>query len=454
MKLSQKLSQRQIISPRLQLSLRLLTLNNVALEEAIAAELENNPVLERESGSEESNEAPTPVTHETSETFNWREYFESNPWVGGADEEGNADTVSTLAEPPDNLTVHLLKQLEAYREEADYELAANIVYALDDDGYLRTPTADLARELGVDETRLVTVLTRIIQKLDPPGVGARDLRECLLIQWRLAGGGAPPLAGVIIEKYLDEIPRKSNVELAALLNSRPEEVEEALAFIRALEPRPGRPFGSTTALAIVPDLRVELGDEGVEVTLLNDPAARLYISPYYRDLIDGEVDAETRRFVRGRIAAATWFIRALHQRRRTLEEVTREVFKKQKAFLEEGEIAIQPLTMEEVASALGVHVSTVSRAVAGKVVETPMGLFPLRRFFTVAVKGDAGDVSPERVKSLLAEIIAEEDKDHPLSDAALAAALARRGVYVARRTVSKYRQELGIGARYERARRV
>jgi RNA polymerase sigma-54 factor len=458
MKLSQKLEHRQIISQRLQQSLRLLTLSNLEIEAAIEEELEVNPVLEWEPSRTGAAEAGTPA--DRVENIDWQSFFEaSSPggYFSEADGDEDFDRFATAAGPEVSLTEHLLRQLEAWGAEGrEFEVAEGIISSLSRDGYLRTKAAALAEELGVKPAEVERVLVDIVQRFDPPGVGARDLREALYIQWRDAGDDAPPLAGVIIGKHLNALASKTTDELAVLLDAPPEEVDLAVKFILALEPRPGRAFGSEANPVLVPDIRVRLVDDEVEITLLDDRVGRLYISPRYRELLAnvGGQDEEAARFVKQRLTAAASFIRAINQRRRTIEKVVTAIFEHQRAFLEVGEPGLKPLTMEDIADRVGFHVSTVSRAVASKVADTPTGVFPMKHFFTGKVAGSAGEVSVGKVKSLLQDVIDDEDKAAPLSDEELAAELSRRGANVARRTVAKYRKELRIPGKHERKKRI
>ncbi|NIT36578.1 MAG: RNA polymerase factor sigma-54 [candidate division Zixibacteria bacterium] len=457
MRLTQRLEQRQIISPRLQQSLRLLTLNNVELEAAIEAELEVNPLLEWEPEAFNLGE-DVPSSPARLENIDWQDYFETAS-RGGYFTEGREefDQLAAASGPPATLAEHLIRQLEVSELSGrDFELAACAVSALDRDGYLRLPLAALAGEVGTSEDELERVLIEIVQRLDPPGVGARDLREALSLQWRAAGDEAPALAGVIIDKRLEAFVNKSPAELARSLKVPLEELEAAVAYIKSLEPRPGRAFGGEINPVLLPDIRVDLEDGDVEITLLDDRLGRLYISPGYRDLLaaDDGSDEEAARFLKYRLTAAASFIRAVHQRRRTLEKIAAAIFERQRDFLTVGEPGLKPLTMEEVADQVGFHVSTVSRAVANKTADTPTGVFPLKLFFTGKVDASEGPMSVEHVKSLLRDIIDVEDKSAPLSDEELAAALAGRGVRVARRTVAKYRKELKLPGKHDRKKRI
>jgi len=442
----------------MQQSLRLLTLNNVELDAAIAAEVEANPTLERDA---EADLAPAAekVGPSELENLDWQEYFEDAGYAPAAEGAGEAyDPFARLAQPQESLTQHLARQLEMSVEDApELELALELVTALDGDGYLRVPLAALAEETDASEAELERVLTNVVQKLEPAGAGARDLRECLDLQWR-AGGETPALAGVIIERHLAELATKPAAALAALLKATPEETAAAVAYIRSLEPRPGRSFGAEVNVAVVPDVKVELVAGKPRVTVLDDAVGRLFVSPYYRGLL-GNTDNATRRFLRTKLAAAAWFVRAVHQRRRTLEKVAAAVFETQRDFLTEGRAGLKPLGMKDVAARVDLHISTVSRAVADKVIDTPQGNYALRYFFTGALaatgaEGQTDAVAVGKVKALLAELVANENKTDPLSDENLVTALRVQGVRAARRTVAKYRQELKIPGKYERQARV
>jgi len=433
-------------------------MNNLEVESAIDEELTSNPALEREPAAFETGGGAEPVPAPAAETIDWQEYFESAGEPGSPEtEEPYYDPLANKAGPPVTLAAYLRRQLEVvYADDERYDLALAVTGALDEDGYFRDPPAAFAAAQGVGEEEVVAVLTEIVQRLDPPGVGARDLREALFLQWRAAADEAPPLAGVLIADHLGEIPKRTAEEFAASLGVPPEEVAGALAFIRSLEPRPGRPFGGEANVAVVPDLSAELSGGRLKITFLDEPSGRLYVSPLYRELLapGAPVDEKTRRYLRARVAAAAWFVRALHQRRRTMEKVARAVFERQRDFLTKGAEGLKPLTMDGVAGEVDLHVSTVSRAVAGKTVDTPVGIFPLKYFFTASARADEGDFSVGRVKAVLADIVAAEDPRHSLSDEELAAALAARGVHIARRTVAKYRTQLKIPGKHERTRRV
>jgi RNA polymerase sigma-54 factor len=447
-----KLEQRQVISMRLQQALQMLALTGIELTDRIEQELESNPALEME--REEG--AIIPLSDGRSrgltEDIDWDDYFDGTggPYVQETDE--TYDPLANQPARPESLTEHLTRQLEVIcDDEGTFSVAFAIVTALDLDGYMRIPVEELAGEIRADPTEVERVLTGVVQELDPPGVGARDLRECLLVQWRLMPQ-PNALTGRIIEEHLGDIGHITPSVLADKLGADEADVVEAIEIIKSMEPRPGRAFGHSRNVPLIPDITVDLVDGNVRVRIDDDAGSRLYISPKYKNLLVNykNLDEKTKKYLQERVRAAAWFIRAIHQRRRTMRKVAVAVFEHQRDFLERGPMGLKPLTMEDVADEVGVHVSTVSRAAAGKVVDTPGGIYPLRYFFTGAVAGDRGDVAVEKVKALLREIIEDEDPKAPYSDEALAGKLAEKGVYIARRTVAKYRKELNIPPKHER----
>jgi RNA polymerase sigma-54 factor len=450
-----KLEQRQVISMRLQQALRMLTLTNVELAERIEEELESNPALEIERDDGAAIPLGDGRRGTRAEEIDWNDYFDGGAGGSAAFVEETEEPYDPIANQPaqsESLVEHLTRQLEVIcDDEKTFDVAFAITASLDANGYLRVTVEELAEETGADPAEVNRVLLDVVQQLDPPGVGARDLRECLLIQWRLTHE-PDPLVGRLIEGYLDEIGRMSPGLLAEKLAADEADVVKALEVIRGMEPRPGRSFGSSRNLPLVPDVIVDLVNDEVRIRIEDDPGSRLFISPKYKNLLLDykNLDPNTKKYLKERIKAAAWFIRAVHQRRRTIRKVAKAVFEHQKDFLERGPTGLKPLSMEDVADEVGVHVSTVSRATAGKVADTPGGIYPLRYFFTGAVAGDRGDVAVEKVKTLLREIVSEEDPTAPYSDEVITRKLEEKGVYIARRTVAKYRKELDIPPRHER----
>lgn len=447
-----KLEQRQVISLRLQQALQMLTLNTVELADRVQEELELNPALELDQGEGAAIPLSDGDLGPKIADVDWSDYFDgaTGPFIRETDEP--YDPLANRPAGDVSLTEHLVRQLEVICDDEEvFETAVGIVSAIDNDGYLTISAEELAAELGKYPEEVERVLTEVIHELDPPGVGARDLRECLLVQWRLTRD-RDPLAGRIIAEALADIAKKGPAFVAAEFGASVEDVAGAIELIRSMEPRPGRAFGATRNTPVVPDITVELVEGEVLVRVEDDAGGRLYISPKYKNLLLNQknLDAKTKKYLQERIRAAAWFIRAVHQRRRTVRKVAEAVFSYQRDFLERGPLGLKPLTMEEVADDVGVHVSTVSRAAAGKAVDTPRGIYPFKYFFTGGVRGDRGEVAAEKVKVILNDIIDEEDPAAPYSDEALAGKLAEKGIYIARRTVAKYRNEMNIPPKHER----
>ncbi len=448
-----KMEQRQVISMRLQQALQMLALTGMELAERIEQELESNPALEIDQEDNEPVDGGGNRRQTSIEDIDWASYFDGN--VGPTYIRETDQPYDPLRNQPaakESLIEHLTRQLEVIcDDEETFNIAMGIATALDNDGYLRLAVDELAGELDATAAEVERVLVNVVQELDPPGVGARDLRECLLIQW-CTMSDPDALVGRIIEEALGDVGNKSPALVAADLGVDEADVVEALEVIRSFEPCPGRSFGASGNVPLIPDITVDLVDGEVQIRVEEDAGSRLYISPKYKNLLLDykNLDSKTKKYLRDRIKAAAWFIRAVHKRRQTVRKVTKAIFEHQKDFIERGPAGLKPLTMEDVAGEVGVHVSTVSRATAGKIVDTRRGIYPLKYFFTGAISGDRGNVAVEKVKVFLRNIVAKEDPIAPLSDEALAKELARRGIYIARRTVAKYRKEMGIPPKHER----
>ncbi len=333
--------------------------------------------------------------------------------------------------------------------EAIVQAGKAIIDEIDDDGYLRASLdqwpLDEAAPFAAED--LAEALWRI-QQLDPSGVGARDLKECLLIQLdrEAQAGRDMSLERALVERYLRDIEMNHIPVIARKTGRTVAEVQAAIDNLSHLHPHPGRLVGGESAPIIVPDVIVDIQDDRLVVTMADDQMPVLQISSDYRSLArDRQVDKQAKEFLRSNIQSAQWLIQAIAQRRQTIARVTQAVFEFQMPFLLQGSESLKPLPMAQVATRVGVHVATVSRAVAGKYVQTPRGIFPLRMFFSGGTtRSDGEDVSWDAIKVKLQEIVDNEDKSRPLSDDKLAASLEAAGLSVARRTVAKYRSALDI----------
>jgi RNA polymerase sigma-54 factor len=482
---------RQIIAPRMIQSMEILQLPVMALQEKIQQELQENPFLETRDAraAEETEEAAAepefnpdaPLKHDETgdiefarmEEINrdWEDHFneEHRPSRMALEEQSDKklDAMQNIASAPQSLQEHLTEQFAYFDLSPEqWEMAEFIVSHLDDNGYLLAHDPDsgkpapilleeLARNYGNSATLAdMEAALAVVQKLDPPGVGARDTKECLLLQVDDDKVDHPDLVRALILHHLEDVAhnrlpvihKKTGADIAA--------IKEAVEELKRLDPKPGARFNSESARYVVPDIIVTWTDEGdFDIRLTDDWTPNVRVSKRYVELAkDKSYDPKTREFLQQKFRSAHWLIDAIEQRRNTLIKVTRAIINHQRAFLDKGPEHIQPLKMEDIAKLVGVHVTTVSRAVDDKWVETPRGVFPLKRFFGGGTKNKqtGEDVAWETIKQKLLEIIAEEDKAKPLSDEEIVEKFKQAGLNVARRTVTKYREALKIPSSRQR----
>jgi len=459
--LSLEQRQKLVLSPQLRQALTLLQLPVGELVQMVQQELCENPLLEVREEPDWRAEQPEV------EDPDWLEFFGdcSDPGVTPREltrlEGREADALANVsAGLAGGLEDYLLFQLHVSGAPAHLQVMAEyLVGCLDARGYLAFSVAEVAEALGCDEG-LVEEALALVQSLDPPGVGARNLQECLLLQLRrplLASEDEEilELARCLVRGHLEDLADGRLEHIALALGADLEKIKLAARVVRGLDPKPGLAFGGQRDVRYVqPDVVVErVGSD--YVVLVNDwGVPRLGLSRYYRRLLqEGAVDEATRQFLQERMRRAVWFLRSIEQRRCTLHRVAETVFRFQRDFLDRGWPGLRPLTLRQVAEGANCHESTVSRAVAGKYAQTPRGMFPLRFFFPSALAGRAGEaVANAAVKKLLKELIEGEDPAAPHSDGALVALLRERGIDISRRTVAKYRAELGIASSSRRRR--
>ena len=374
------------------------------------------------------------------------------------DEESDRkhDVISNIESRPESLNDHLLKQLgELDLDDEMRAIAERIISTLDarDGGYLRCSLQDLLPpDADADQLELAEWALEVVQQLDPVGVAARDLRECLLLQLK---PGVPYYEEqrTIISNHLEDL-RDNRMPLIQRATSYSlETIKAAWAELRKLNPKPGAGYAEAHVPVVTPDITVEKGDDGkYHVVLEDDRTPTLFISEYYRRrLMSDEVSAEEKEYIKRKINAAQWLIESIEQRRGTLTKVAQAIVDHQTAFLDNGPEFIQPLKMQQIADKVGVHVTTVSRAVDDKWIQTPRGIMPLKRFFVGGTQSEGGeDVAWDIIRIKLQEIIDNEDKKEPLSDDDLMAALKNHGLTVARRTITKYRQKMNIPSSRQR----
>ncbi len=470
---TQRLGLQQVLSPQMQQSLHILQSPTLELSAMIREELTTNPDLE-EAPVEDS--AAEPSLQEMEEDARegevreevpddelkkllqldqeWRDYFnQSNPpRRRSAEEESQRQTFFDSIARPETLQEHLLTQLhESEAAPAVAALCENLIGNLDRGGFLVATAEDLAAWSGGGKDLLEEALA-LLQSFDPIGVGARDLREGLLIQLRRLGHDGHSIAARLVAQHLDDLAARRHAEIATVLDLSLDEVHRAAALISTLDPQPGRHFAEDANRYITADLAVQK-ISGEWVVIMNDESLpHLRVSDTYKDILgQSSPDAEAKSYVRERLRSARFFIRSIHQRQQTILRIAHEIVARQGDFLELGREQLKPMTMNEVARHIGVHETTVSRAVSGKYMQTPHGIFELKYFFTTGIHtADGKVISPDRVKNLLAEIVANEPPSRPLADQDIMSALQAQGFPVARRTVAKYREELGILPSHQR----
>jgi len=451
MELIAGVAQQQTLSPQMQQSLQLLQAPVMELRQLVATELASNPVLEEEAGQAQSGDADGEQLAPSSKSSlqeEWRDYM---PQSGGAGsysqeaEEKRRFLFDSLTSRP-TLRDYVIKQ-GAGLPEGDRAIVEVIAGNLDQDGYLRGETGDLASEAGVSERAFEKVLEKV-REFDPPGVAAADLAGCLLLQLGRRGEGHG-LSARIIRYHLQQLARHRYEEIARELKVPVADVTAAVRMISSLEPKPGRPFAEVDEQGVVPDLIVIPrgdGDEEFIVRLNEQELPRLRISQDYKDLLAARGEnEELLLYLRDKIRGARVFLRSMEQRQQTLLAIGNAIVSRQVDFFRAGPSALRPLIMAQIADEVGLHVTTVSRAVSGKYMETPQGLLEMRYFFTPGFQNaDGSAVSNEMVKAAIREMVDGESPRSPLSDQEIVDALVERGLKVARRTIAKYREQLGI----------
>jgi RNA polymerase sigma-54 factor len=475
--MTQRMDQKMILAPRMIQSMEILQLPIMALQERIQQELQENPVLElKEVSAEdqpaEEEEAAAPEAPETKEdgddlgdfdldrlealSRDWDYNEEHRLSRNGVDEEGDKkhDAMQNMASRPQSLQDYLNDQL-AFLDltPEQLRLVRFLITHIDGDGRLAVALEEVVQTCDPPVTmEQAEDALRVLQKLDPPGVGARSLEECLLLQLTPETPHRDVLR-VLIMNHMDDlyhnrlpiIQRRTGFDLAT--------IKEAMEALKHLNPKPGASFSSENIPYVVPDIAVERAESGeYEVRLLDDWTPSIYISRRYLEMYrDKGMSPKDKEYFKRKIQAAQWLMESIEQRRSTLQKVTKAIIRHQRAFLDRGPEFIEPLKMQQIADDVGVHVTTVSRAVDDKWVQTPRGIFPLKRFFGGGTKTDSGeDVAWETIKQKLLEIIGKEDKANPLSDEDLVAKLHEAGYPVARRTVTKYRKMLNIPSSRQR----
>ena len=499
-----RLSQHLALTPQLQQSIRLLQLSTLELQQEVEQMLGDNPFLEVEGddgdtrGFDVATSAPAPTAataaddqayargddsfgdtpaidgdraldeqpHGMTEREDWANGTEGDDFDGiretttrqAADSDEQHEGAERVGEGP-SLPEHLRAQLPGLRLSPEDAMALLLLIdSLDDDGYLADSLDDIAEGLAADaavtdpaqreelDDRLRCAL-KLLQSMDPPGVGARDLPECIVLQLRLrARCEAQAVAIIIAKHHLDLLAKRDWRKLTAATGADEELLEEARQAITACEPKPGRPFARTEQLVVVPDVVVRKAGRGFRVTLNPDVMPKLRINDFYAQALRGGRGSDKPNgALGGQLQEARWFIKNIKQRFDTILRVSTAIVERQKGFFTHGEIAMRPLVLREIADELGLHESTISRVNTAKYMSTPFGTFELKYFFGSSLATEAGgNASSTAVRALIKQFVSAEDTDKPLSDNQLATMLAEQGIQVARRTVAKYREALRI----------
>lgn len=448
---TQKQVQKLLLTPQMQQSLQVLQMTTQELKTLINQELENNPVLEEAEGEKrEEQEAFSSEFEQILDEDETGEAYISQPGDAQREQE-KRDYRESLITKPYSIQEELRKQLAvAFQDQESRRIGEFILGNLNESGFLEMAPSEIAETLRVEPEKVEKVLNAV-QHFEPPGIGAGDLRETLLIQLEHAGD-KDSLAYRVVEKYLPELGRKRYAPIAKSLKVSLQAVKEAHERISRLQPRPWQSRESQ-AVYLTPDLIVSHKDGRYELSFVNEGFPSIRINPLYKKLLRVKTSPkETREFLRQRLKEALVLIRCLNQRRETIAKVVRAVMEYQKEFLERGVEHLKPLTLKEVAEVLGCHESTVSRVVTNKVIETPHGSFPLKFFFDRATRTDEAEnsVASKGVMALIEKWIRGENHASPLSDQEVVERLKQEGFHVARRTVAKYRQILKILPSYLR----
>ena len=483
--MSQRLTQSLILAPQLQQSLALLQAPTLELKALVEQELQQNPVLEevpvqdveaqdKDSTEGKSRDAADPTEPPADLAFDpaaekassepvddfqaeferlvqldqeWRDYFgQANlPTRSTPEDEEKRQFMFDSLVAGTSLQEFLLEQVrQSSLPQEQWPIAEMLIGNIDDYGYLKATLEELSAATGVSVETIETVL-KVIQTFDPPGVAARDLRECLLLQLERAGQ-RDTLEYRIVSDFMEALGKRRIPEIARGTGTEVDEVQDAMENIAKLEPRPGRAYLPDNDQYVLPEVFVTKQNGEYVVTTNNDHIPHLRISNTYKDLMaHAENSAEVRNYIREKIRAGKFLIKSLHQRQQTILNIAKEIVARQREFLDKGVAFLKPMTMVQVAQAVGVHETTVSRAVSGKYIQTPQGVFEMKYFFTAGIPTASGDgLSNTSVKDMIADIFRNEDPSKPLSDQEVVALLKAKGIVIARRTVAKYRTELNI----------
>ncbi|MBT8421472.1 MAG: RNA polymerase factor sigma-54 [Gammaproteobacteria bacterium] len=479
-----RVGQQLTMTPQLQQSIRLLQLSTLELQVEVQQALESNLMLdsedeaanhpdrsdEKEEDAMEPDIQPVDIPRELPVDSAWEDIYGDGVYGPSMDRRSefdiNSRDIDILDNGHESLHEYLYRQMELCRfSDTDKLIAIAIIDAIDDNGYLRTDIGDIGwslsvaygipdgdLEIGLDE--IESVLHRI-QSFDPTGVGACDLRECLLLQLRALDRATPwrDRAMALVQNHLALLGKRDYGRLMRSLGIDQEPLQQIITLIQSLNPRPGAQISAMPTPYVIPDVFVKMANDRWQVNLNPDTVPRIRINPYYAGLVQRANTSAENMTLKTHLQEARWFLKGLRDRSSTLLKVATCIVERQRAFLEYGEEAIEPMVTQDIADALGMHASTISRVTTRKYMHTPRGIYEFKYLFSSHVNTHAGDkTSSIAVRALLKKLIAAENVRKPISDAKLAECLSEQGIEVARRTVAKYREALGIPASTERRR--
>jgi RNA polymerase sigma-54 factor len=478
-RLSLRQSQRVVMTPLLQQAIQLLQLSTLELQEVVQKELLENPLLEELPEQPEAQEAPDNREAPVEPDPRVSQASEAPPTTDTTRDERQTDELpfdltavmfddheerslvaqedrdelpfENIVRSQSSLNDHLDEQLRFTTSGEDDPIrviGTEIIGNLDEDGYLRAELSEIAERCKTTVEDVEKALAHV-QAFDPPGVAARSVQECLLIQLK-SDPNPDPVSVEIVAEHFEDLSRRRYPDIARALKLPLDRIMESVEEIMGLEPKPGRRFGGNDSRYIVPDVVVHKMGSDYVVTLNEDGIPRLRVNSLYRSLLRNSGD-DARQYVEQKLRSAMWLIKSVDQRQRTLRKVSQSIVKFQKEFLDKGLPYLRPLSLRDVGEDIGMHESTISRVTTNKYVETPQGLFELKFFFHSGIaSGDGAMVSSVSVKKMIQDLLANEDPSKPLSDQEVAQILKGRGLTIARRTVAKYREELGILPSHQR----
>ncbi len=468
-----KLTQQLVMTPQLQQAIKLLQLSRLEMTELISQEMEENPLLEEVVSEEYPENEAIPesdaveiadreviktierteeITGEGDgkEEFDWNSYLEDYGPTGvrydRKDDEAPSWDNMLMAKP--SLTDHLMWQLKLSRfTDSEMKIGEQVIGNLDSNGYLVASTEEIAAQEGIDE-RFVEGVLKKIQEFDPPGIAARDIKECLLIQAKILRVSTP-LVEMLIKEHLKDLETKNYTNISRKLKVPLAEILQAVVVISSMDPKPGSVYNEERIDTITPDVYVFKAGDEYKIVLNDDGLPKLRISNFYKEIM-GDVgmypDAEnSKKYIRERMQSATWLIKSIQQRQRTIYKVTESIVKLQRDFFDKGINCLRPLVLRDIADDVEMHESTISRVVTNKYMHTPRGIFELKYFFSSRIQKTSGEaVASKSVKEEIKKIVSGEDPKKPYSDSDIVDLLKKSGISIARRTVAKYREMMGV----------